>query len=298
MFGVEITADLLMQTTINALWAASFAALLAVGLVLIFGVMGVINFAHGELYMLGAYVVWYLYGENGWAFPIAVLIAILAIAGFGMVMERTLFRPMRGNPLGGLIISVGLLFVLQVVAVEWGGVGLMKHVPSPYQGAITLFGNEAVSVSAQRLLVVVAAIVLLGALWLFLYRTRIGWAMRAVAQDMEAASLQGIGINRFSLLAMAIGAGLAGAAGAFMSPLVRVDPNMGGQAIITAFIVIIVGGIGSLEGAVLAAVLFSFFHTFVTTLYDGTLATILGLVIMMVVLVIKPTGIMGTVEKV
>lgn len=288
--------ELVLQTSLNALVASSFAALMAVGLVLIFGVMRIINFAHGELYMVGAYVVWYLYAENGWPFLLAVLGALVVVALLGAAMERGLFRPMRGNPLGGLIMSVGILFILQVLAVQIGGVNLMKHVPPAVRGVVEVF--PGVSVPGQRLVVIAIAAVLLVLLWLFLKRTRLGWALRACAQDPEAAALQGISIDRISLLAMGLGAALAGAAGGIMAPLVRVGPYMGHSVIVTAFIVIIVGGIGSLEGAVLAAVLYTFFDTFVTTFYDGTIAAILGLVIMLLVLVVKPTGLMGTSEKV
>jgi branched-chain amino acid transport system permease protein len=288
--------ELILQTGVNALVASSFTALMAVGLVMIFGVMRVINFAHGELFMVGAYVVWFLYAASGWPFELAVVAALVSVGVLGLMMERVLFRPMRGNPLGGLIMSVGALFILQAMAVQLGGVNLMKHVPPAVRGTIDLFGG--ISVPGQRLVVIGVAAVLLLALWLFLRRTRLGWALRACAQDPEAAALQGIGINRMSLLAMGIGAALAGAAGGIMAPLVRVGPYMGHSVIVTAFIVIIVGGIGSLEGALLAAVLYTFFHTFVTTFYDGTIAAILGLLIMMIVLVVRPTGLLGTSEKV
>ena len=291
--------ELILQTSVNALVASSFTALFAVGLVLIFGVMGIVNFAHGELYMVGAFVVWYLAAVQGWPFLLAVAAAILIVAGIGAVMERLLFRPMRTNPLGGLIMSVGTLFILQVAALEFGGgTGRAKHVTPPWRGVVEVFGIDGVTVPIQRLAVIGIAIVLLGGLWLFLHRTKAGWALRACAQDPEAAALQGISMNRHALIAMVLGAGLAGAAGAVMAPLLPVEPSMGHSVIVTAFIVIIVGGIGSIEGAVLAAVLYTFFDTFVTTFVDGTIASILGLLIMMLVLVVKPTGLMGVREKV
>jgi branched-chain amino acid transport system permease protein len=276
----------------NSLVASGFFALTAVGFVLIFGVMGIINFAHGELFMAGSYTVWYLYSKSGWPFHWAVVGGFVVATLIGMLMERALFRPLRDNPLGGLINSIGILFILQVVAVKIGGLGLMKHVPPAYPGTVELM--EGVSVATQRLVALAIAAILLLFIWAFLTRTKVGWALRATAQDREAAALQGISINRISLLAMGLGAGVAGAAGALMAPLTRVQPYMGHSVIITAFIVTIVGGLGSLSGAILAAVLYAFFHTFVTTYYGGTIATILGLVIMLLVLVIKPTGLMGT----
>ena len=290
--------ELIVQTIVNALVASSFAAVMAVGLVLIFGVMQIVNFAHGELYMAGAYSVWYLYAVLGWPFFAAVIAAMAIVALIAMVMERLLFRPMRGNPLGGLIMSVGALFILQVVAADLFGVGLMKHIPPAFPGTVEVLGIEGVTVPWQRVVVIAVAVVLITALWLFLHRTRFGWALRACAQDPEAAALQGISIRRAGLVAMGLGGALAGGAGGIMAPLVQVYPYMGHAAIVTAFIVIIVGGIGSLEGAVLAAVLYTFFHTFVTTFVDGTIASILGLVLMLVVLVIRPEGLMGTRQRV
>jgi branched-chain amino acid transport system permease protein len=284
--------EVVLQTCINALVASGFSALMAVGLVLIFGVMGIVNFAHGELFMAGSYTVWYLYSKLGWPFFLAVLGGVVIATAIGLVMERGLFRPMRDNPLGGLINSIGVLFILQVLAVKIGGLGLMKHVPPAFPGVVEIF--EGVMLAKQRLAALIVAFVLLFLIWLFLTRTKLGWALRATAQDTEAAALQGISINRISMIAMGLGAGVAGIAGALMAPLTRVQPYMGHKVIITAFIVTIVGGLGSLSGAILAAVLYAFFHTFVTTYYGGVIATILGLLIMLVVLIVKPTGLMGT----
>ncbi len=284
--------EVVLQTCVNAFVASGFFALTAVGLVLIFGVMGIVNFAHGELFMVGAYTVWFFYSKSGWPFYLAVLAAFVIVMLIGLLMERGLFRPMRDNPLGGLINSIGVLFILQVLAIRIGGLGLMKHIPPAFPGVIQIV--EGVTLSKQRMVALIVASSLLLFIWLFLTRTKLGWALRATAQDREAAALQGISINRISMLAMALGAGSAGVAGALMAPLTRVQPYMGHSVIIAAFIVTIVGGLGSLSGSILAAILYAFFHTFVTTYYGGIIATILGLLIMLVVLIIKPTGLMGT----
>ena len=289
-----MTVELLLQTIVNATYAASYMALIAVGLVLIFGVMGVINFAHGELYMAGAYAVVALYAELGMPFFVAVAVGLILVGVLGLLMEYGLFRPLRDNPLGGLIASIGFLLILQTVAVLGFGVH-MEHVPPSTQGKI-VFGDGVV-LTYQRLYVILAAIVLLSALWLFLRKSKFGWALRACAQDREAAALQGMSINHTARLAMFIGAALAGVAGALTAPLVSPTPFMGHSVIVTAFIIIIVGGIGSLEGAVLAAILYGFVHTFVTTIYDGTLANIVGLLLMLVVLIVKPTGLFGAKER-
>ena len=290
-----MTAELLLQTVVNATYAASYMALIAVGLVLIFGVMGVINFAHGELYMAGAYTIVALYAGLGIPFFAAVAAGLVFVGLLGLVMEYGLFRPLRDNPLGGLIASIGFLLILQTIAVLGFGIR-MRHVPPPTQDRIVFL--DGVVLTYQRLYVIIAAVVLLSALWLFLRKSKFGWALRACAQDREAAALQGISINQTARLAMFIGAALAGVAGALTAPLVAPAPFMGHAVIITAFIIIIVGGIGSLGGAVLAAILYAFVHTFVTTIYDGTLANIVGLLLMLIVLIVRPTGLFGAKERV
>jgi branched-chain amino acid transport system permease protein len=287
--------DLILQTIVNAVYAASYMSLIAVGLVLIFGVMGVINFAHGELYMVGAYVVVALYAQAGMPFLVAVVLGLVFVGLLGILMEMSLFRPLRDNPLGGLIASIGFLLILQTVAVLGFGVR-MAHIPPPTQEKIELFNG--VVLTHQRLLVIIASVVLLGALYLFLHRTKFGWAMRACAQDREAAALQGISLTQVSRLAMFIGAALAGVAGALTAPLVSPTPYMGHSVIVTAFIIIIVGGIGQLEGAIVAAILYAFVHTFMTTFFDGVIADITGLMLMLLVLVIKPTGLFGARDRV
>jgi len=285
-----MSLDLVLQTAANAAVVSVFYAVMAIGFTLVFGVMGVLNLAHGELYMVGAYVVWIAYAQGGVPFPVAVALAVAVVAGLGLLIERGLFRPMRGRPLMGLIMSVGMIFILQVfVATTWH-VGLMKQVMPYIPGSADIFG---VSIAYQRLLVVPAAVAALGALWLFLRRTRMGRALRAKSQDPEAAALQGISVDRVDVVTMAIGAGLAGFAGAFMSPIMRVDPYMGHSALVIALLVTIFGGLGSIEGALIASFIFGFMISFVTVLVDSTMANIVSVLLMFIVLAVRPRGIMG-----
>jgi branched-chain amino acid transport system permease protein len=286
--------ELLAQTGLNALYAAAYLSLVAVGLVLIFGVMGIVNFAHGELFMLGAYVVVAAYAQFNLPYLAVAAIALGFVGCVGLLMEWSMFRPLRDNPLGGLVASIGFLMVLQALVSMGFGVR-MAHVPPFTQDVLVL--SEKVRLPVQRLMVIVAAVVLLGGLWYFLKRTRFGWALRASAQDREAASLQGISINQTARIAVFIGAALAGIAGALTAPLISVNPHMGHSVIIAAFIVIIVGGVGSIEGAILAALVYSFMHTLVTTFWDGVIADIVGLLMMLAVLVVKPTGLFGTADR-
>ena len=284
----------LLQTVLNALYASSYMALVAVGLVLIFGVMRIVNFAHGELYMVGAFAVYFVAVEQSAPFLLGVAVAVVLVAALGLGMERGLFRPMRTNPLGGLILSIGVLLILQSLAVVQFGIRA-KDLPPILDGSV-VFG-DGVQLAYERAVVIGVSAVLLGLLYLFLRHTRLGWALRACAQDPEAAQLQGISVNRTAQVAVGLGAALAGVAGALMAMNVPIEPYMGHSIIVAAFIVIIVGGIGSLEGAVVAAALYAFVDTFVTTYTDGTIADIVGLLLMLIVLVVKPTGLFGTRER-
>ncbi len=286
--------ELLLQTGLNALYSASYISLVAVGLVLIFGVMGIVNFAHGELFMVGAYVVVALYSGFKLPFILVAAIGLVFVGCIGLLMERTMFRPLKTNPLGGLVASIGFLMILQALASMVFGVR-MAFVPPVTQEVIHF--SDKIHLPMQRLYVILAAFGFLSALWLFLTKTRFGWALRASAQDPEAASLQGISINQTAKIAMFIGAALAGIAGALTAPLISVNPHMGHSVIIAAFIVVIVGGVGSLEGAVVASAAYAFVHTFVTTFWDGVVADITGLSLMLLVLIIKPTGLFGTADR-
>jgi branched-chain amino acid transport system permease protein len=283
--------ELFLQSIVNGLIQGGFFALFAIGLVLIFGVMGVVNFAHGELVMVGAFTIWLLHAQYGIPYIPAIGIAIVLVTGIGLLMERLLFRPTRSDPLAGLICSIGVLFILQVVATLVGGDGPSKQVPPPYHGTLILF--DMLRIPYQRVFSLAISIAALGGLWFFLTRSKFGWALRAVAMDREAAALQGINTDKISIIAIAVGAALAGLAGGLIAPLTNINPHMGHNVIVTAFIVTIVGGVGSLSGAILAAVLYAMFHTFITVYIGGTIATISGLVLMVIVLIVKPTGIMG-----
>lgn len=282
-----------IQSIANSIVQGSVYSTVAVGLALGFGVMKMANFAHGEFYMLGAYVVFVLYTNLGLPFPLAVMAAFPIVAMVGMLTERFIFRPTQGNVLAGFMATAGLAFILQVLVGQMWGVGLMRAIATPYKGAWEVAGAF---IGWQRLLVVPAAISMVLALWYFLFHVKVGKALRACAQDPEVAALQGISIKKITLLAMAIAGGYAGIAGALMAPIQPVTPYMGHDIIITAFIVVIVGGMESIAGAVLAAFILGFIHTFVTTLYDGIVATMAGVALMAFILAVKPEGLMGKVK--
>lgn len=282
-----------IQTIANSVVSGSIYATVAVGLALAFGVMQMANHAHGEFFMAGAYVVYVIYALGGMPFPLAVLAAIPIVGLMGLLTERIIFRPTRGNVLAGFMATAGLTFVLQTAAGRIWGLGFMKMIPTPYMGAANIAGAQ---IGLQRVLIVPVAGILLGFLWFFLHRVRLGKGLRACAQDPEAAALQGISINKMTALAMGIAGAFAGVAGALMAPVYPVTPYMGYHFLITAFIVVIVGGMASIEGAVLAAFLLGFIHTFVTTIFDATTAFMVGVAFMAFILIVKPTGLLGRVK--
>ena len=286
--------EFLWQTILNGLMTSSFYALIAVGLSLVFGVMHIVNFAHGEFYMIGAYTVWVLFALLHWPFFIAVGAAIVMVGLLGLISERLVFRHAHGNVLSGFIMSVGLVFILQVAVVEIWGVGKMKPVPAAFPQVLDIGG---VSTSWQRFIVLPATIILLWALWYFLAKFRVGRGLRASAQDPEAAALYGISPKKSAAVAMLLGSAMAGAAGAFMAPIMSVHPYMGHSVVWTAFVVVIVGGAGNIKGTILAALIFGFLTTIITTLLDSTIANLVNTLVMLVILAIRPQGVAGHAEE-
>jgi len=283
----------LIQTIANSLVQSSVYATLAIGLALGFGVMKMANFAHGEFYMLGAYVIFFLYTTWGLPYPLAVLAALPILALVGMLTERLIFRPTKGNVLAGFMATAGLAFILQVLVGQTWGVGLMRAIETPYKGAWEVAGAF---IGWQRLIIIPVAILMITALWYFLYHVKIGKALRACAQDPEVAALQGISINKITLTAMAIAGGYAGIAGALMAPIQPVTPYMGHDIIIICFIIVIVGGMESIAGAVLASFILGFIHTFMTTLYDSIVAIMAGVALIAFILIVNPEGLLGKVK--
>ncbi len=287
-----MSSQLLLQTIANAIAASGMLALIAVGLTLAFGVMQMANLAHGHFFMIGAYTVYALYALGGWPFWLAVAAAVAVGAVIGLIVERGVFRPLQGDVVSGFIATAGLMFVFEVLVGEIWGWGLSRPIPSPYMRPFRFMGA---AVSFQRVLVIPFAVVSIGGLMFFMRRFRLGRALRAVAQDPEAASLQGININRMTALALAIAGAYAGLAGGLMSTIYAVTPSLGGHIILPALIAVGVGGMGSIGGATLAAIIFGFVTTFVTTLVDGVTAVMVSVTVMALVLAIRPQGLMGRV---
>ena len=281
--------ELLIQALLNGFALALVYVLVALGLTLIFSILEIINFAHGEFYMLGGYVTYFAFAVFGLPYVPTLGLAIVAVGLVGMIAERLIFRTLRGKALNAFIVSLGLLWVLQSVAQLSFGV-LDKSVPRAFSGIIRAGG---IIISVERFVVMLAAAGLIAVLYLFLQWSRVGRAMRAVAQDADGAALQGVNIEFISMLGFAIGCALAGAAGGLLAPVFAVSPAMGALPVVKAFIIIIVGGMGSLPGAVLGGLLLGTVEGIGALFFGSAAVNILGFLMVIAVLLVRPRGLFG-----
>jgi branched-chain amino acid transport system permease protein len=281
------------QVVTNALVLGLNYSLLALGFTLIFSIMGVVNVAHADLYMIGGFITYYLYGVYHINYFIVLLLILVALGCFGASLERFFFRRLRGQGFAGpMILSLGLLLFLEGIALILFG-EREKGVPSPFSGVISLGG---VSFGAERLVILIIALFLLFALFYFVGRVKSGQAMRALAQDAEAAYLQGININRMSMLSFAIGVGLAGVAGGLLTPVSFVSYSIGSYLILKCFIVVVLGGLGSMPGCLVGGLLLGFIETFSLAYLPSHVSYLIIFGLVLLVLLVRPQGIMGRSE--
>lgn len=280
---------MIAQMIVNGLLAGLIYVIMALGFTLIFGIMRIVNFAHGEFYMLGAVAVLFLFGRLGWGYFPAVVVGGLLSAALGMIAERTLFRQLAGQELPGMIMSLALAIILQSLALLIFGPA-EQTVARPFTGTWHLF--DAV-VPWDRTVVAFGAIVILGIFWLFLKSSRLGLAMQAVAQDPETSSLMGVESGAVYSAAYGIACLLAGLAGGLMAPIYTIGPYMGEATMLKAFVVVIIGGLGSIPGAVLGGLLIGLSESILSTLMDSTAALIASFSVVLMVVLVRPTGLLG-----
>src|SRR5713226_2699147 len=284
-----MTASLLVQSAVIGLSIGSIYILMALGLTLMFGMMHIINFAHGAVYMLGAFVIYYVFFQWGAPYFAAFVVAMLVLGAFGYLVERSIYRPIKGGIEPTLVALLALTTLLQAAGYPVFGT-LDKHVPPVFSGTRNVLG---VMISVERLMIIPIAGVLVVSLYLFINRTRMGAAMRAIEQDKEAAALQGVNVNVVNGLAFAVGFALAAAAGALMAPIFKLDPMMGEQPLLKAFIIIILGGLGSIPGAILGGLILGLIDSIVATALGAEPAFLLSFVFIILLLLFKPTGLFG-----
>lgn len=263
--------------------------LVALGLTLIYGILHIVNFAHGEIYMLGAMAVFYFYVVFGLPYAVTLALVLVLSVLMGLLTDRAFFRPLRGQWLQLVVASVGISMVIQ--SVGWIAFGIQeKNVPSFFPGVVEFLG---VRLPRERLLAAVVGILLVAGLYVLVYRTKVGLAMRAIEEDEETARMLGINANRVAAVAVALGFALAAVAGAFVAPIYSLNPGMGLEPILMSFIIIIVGGLGSITGTVLAGLLVGVIQSVGGVAFGAEAAYGLVFVMMIAVLIVRPAGLLG-----
>jgi branched-chain amino acid transport system permease protein len=281
---------------VNGLVLGGTYALLGIGLTLIFGLMNVVNFAHGEFYTLGAYAAFATLALLGLPFVAAIPVAIAVGIALGALCERVLLRPLRGESIDSvMLVMIGLWIAMQNgELLGWGGVA--KSIPHPFPTAPIVVGP--LGIAPLRLFVFGAAIALIVAAHLVIQRTRLGRAMRATFQDADTAALMGVRIGRIHTATFALGSGLAAAAGALLGPIFLVYPSMGDLASLKAFSVVILGGLGNVAGATFGGLLLGVAEELGAGYVSSGYRDAVGFVIIILVLLFRPSGLFARSERV
>ena len=278
----------LAVAVLNAVVWGMIMALIALGLNMIFGLLHIINMAHGALYMLGAVVAWYLIELTG-SFWIALVIAPLCVGIVGILMERGLLRTIEDKPITTIICTFGvMLAVQQLVLMIFGGSPRRITLPVAYR--FPLFDLQY---PLMRIVIALVSIGVMVGLWIFLRKTKYGLWMRAVVQDREMAVGLGIPVNKVYMWTFVLGSALAAFSGVLAAPIVSVEFMMGREVLIMAFIIVIVGGMGNLEGSVIAAIMISMIQGIGALFVPPAIATVFALAFMIIVLLIRPQGLFG-----
>ena len=289
IFGIPIQAFLgqLLLGLVNG----SFYAILSLGLAVIFGLLGIVNFAHGALYMLGAYAAWIgmdSFGINYWA---SLLLAPLVVGALGVIVERTLLKHLyKIDPIYGLLLTFGLALIAEGLLREQYGVsGQSYPVPELLQGATNL---GFMILPNYRAWIVVASLVICLGTWFLIERTRLGANLRAATENPSLVQAFGINVPLMVMLTYGAGAGLAAIAGVLAAPVIQVTPLMGSQLIIIVFAVVVIGGMGSILGSILTGLALGLIEGLTKVFYPEA-SNIVVFVIMAIVLVFRPAGLFG-----
>ena len=288
---------------------ASVLALTAVGLSLVFGVMRVVNIAHGEFYMLGAVIAWYVAhwmgGHPALGFAVALVVAPLLVGLLAAAADMTILKRVEYDPERTIVATIGLLYIIQQLTLMGYGPEA-RPVEPPFNtrlaipwlefkdGALAMYWPWGLSTTSYKLAVIGAAAAVLAGVWLMMARTRIGLVMRATQADREMALAFGIPVERVYAIVFGIGAGLAALAAVLIVPIQQAHYLMGAEPLLLAFIVVIIGGLGSLPGTVVAAILIGLSDGIISVFFSPTLAKILATLLVGLVLVFRPQGLFGT----
>lgn len=278
-----------VQHVVNGLISGGLYALLAIGLSLIFGVLGIINFAHGELFAVGAYVAFFAWSVLGLPLAVAFVVAMAATGLLGVVVERLAFRPLRlTDPLNSMISAIGLSFVLQNVLLQVGGAEPRRL--DPFVRGVVLLGPIALPL--QYVVILALSGVLIVLMQLYLSRAWNGLALRASAQDVETAALMGITTDRLGTITFGVGSALAAAAGVLVGSVFLIQPSMGTAAVVKAFVVVILGGVGNMAGVILGGLLLGIVESLTVAYVATSLRDIAAFAVLILALLFRPQGLL------
>lgn len=284
-----------LQQVINGLSIGGIYTLIALGLTMIFGIMDIVNFAHGEFYMLGAFIGFWIIQLFHIPFFLALPLAMLIVGIISVGIERAIFNPLQDRRiLDKLLASVGILFVLQTGAlILWGPIP--RRITDPLGGKILRMGN--MFIPSSRLLGLGLAIVLMIILWIFLQRSKLGKAMRATSQNKTAARIRGINIDKVYMTTFFIGGALAAAAGTTAGAIFTIYPTMGLLPTLKAFAIVILGGMGKVPGAIVGGAIIGIAESLGSAYLMSEYRHAYAFLILIIILLIRPQGIMGGWER-
>jgi branched-chain amino acid transport system permease protein len=286
------STTILGQVFLNGLSLSAIYVLIALGFTLLFGIMKVVNFAHGAFAMLGGYALYYLYGVLALPYLPAILLASLGVATAGLVLEVLVFRWFYQKMFQSMIGLLGLNIAIVFTCVILFDVH-ERSIPPAIEGVLQ-YGD--LIIPTDRLLVVGIAAVVLLAFWAFMSRSRYGLAMRAAAQDVEIAETQGIRTGLIYKLAFFVAVFMAALAGGIYAQTYALSPFMGDRPLMVAFVVVILGGMGSIPGAALGGVIFGFGESFLSTFYGAAASSFVSFGVVIALLIVRPWGLLGTPE--
>lgn len=282
---------LFIQYVINGFTVGGAYALIGIGLTLILGIMNVVNFAHGEMYMLGAYFLYTFFSLMGINFYFSILLAIAAVMVIGFLCEIGILKPLRNRSIDTVMLAmIGVSMLFQNMAMlSWTAVP--QSIMSPFSSEAIIIGG--LYFLPQRILVIAIAFLFVILTHLLLKKTKLGKAMRATFLDRETASLMGINSNRIYSFTFVLGTGLAAASGALLGPVFTVHPYVGNLANLKAFAIVIFGGLGSFTGAITAGLLLGIFESLGAGYVSSGYQDAVGFLMLILILIVKPTGLFG-----
>ncbi len=284
-----MSTELFFVQLINGVQYGLLLFLIASGLTLVFGVMGILNLAHGSMYMVGAYLVWYFVAVTGSFTVSAILSAVIAL-GLGILIERVLIQRLyKRNHLDQVLLTIGMIFVFNALqSILWGNDPYGVAVPEALSGSVPFTDNSSYPV--YRIFAALVCIVIAAALYFVVSKTRLGMLIRAGESNREMVEALGVNIKSLYTIVFAIGVMLAAISGIIAAPIRSIVPGMGESVLITCFVVVVIGGMGSIKGAFVGALLVGIISTFAAVLMP-TMSNMIIYIFMVLVLLVKPQGL-------